>query len=110
MSKAAQLTADQVEKLAPYERHFEQATQAAWCSYPGQHGINEMLDTWAALTGSPYPYQPGCAHCLLNLVRDIGTLYFIAKDKMPAKVAETPVNGTKGSKTGKRTGKKKAGK
>lgn len=74
------LTADQVRELAPFERFFAQATTAAWCSYPGQAGINKMQDIWTSMTGRPYPYQPGCANCLLNLVRDMGTVYFAQKD------------------------------
>ena len=79
--KEARLTAQQMKELAPYERNFEQATKAAYCSYPGQAGIDKMLDIWQSITGSKYPYQPGCANCLLNLVRDMGTLYFAQKEK-----------------------------
>ena len=80
MSKDARLTAAQVHRLEGYERHFKQATEAAWCSYPGQAGINTMLEVWDELTGSRYPYQPGCPNCLMNLVRDLGTIYFAQKD------------------------------
>ena len=86
------LTAEQVLELQPYERHFTQATRAAWCSYPGQAGIAKMLDIWESLTGSKYPYQPGCSNCLLNLVRDLGTIYFAQRDSVleaAGKVAET---------------------
>ena len=108
------LNADQVRALAGYERNFHQATEAAWCSYPGQAGINLMLDIWAALTGSPYPYKPGCPNCLMNLVRDMGTLYFAQKDSVlaeeaAAKAEETAENATEADKPGKTTkGKKNA--
>lgn len=86
-----QLTAAQVEALAPLERYFKQATEAAWCSYPGQAAIQLLRDTWEDLTGHAYPYKAGCPNCLLNLVRDMGTLYFAAvEDNTPAKVSETP--------------------
>ena len=84
----AKLTQEQLEALAPYERNFEQAVKAAWCSYPGQAGIDTMLDVWRSLTGIGYPYQPGCPNCLLNLVRDIGTIYFAQKDSVQAEQAE----------------------
>ena len=98
------LTAEQVLELQPYERHFTQATRAAWCSYPGQAGIAKMLDIWESLTGSKYPYQPGCSNCLLNLVRDLGTIYFAQKDgvlaaEMAEKADSAPVEGTKAPKT-----------
>jgi hypothetical protein len=81
------LTPEQLERLSGYERYFDQATTAAWCSYPGQAAIAVMLDTWKELTGSPYPYKAGCPNCLLNLVRDLGHVYKAAKkDNTPAKV------------------------
>lgn len=86
--KEARLTAQQMKELAPYERNFEQATQAAYCSYPGQAGIDKMLDIWQSITGSKYPYQPGCANCLLNLVRDMGTLYMVQKAEEDRKKKE----------------------
>ena len=89
--KEKQLTRAQVLELQPYERYFRQATEAAWCSYPGQAAINKMLDVWATLTGTPYAYKPGCPNCLMNLVRDMGTIYFAQKDSVaPAEVAEKP--------------------
>ena len=81
------LTADQVQALEGYERIFTQATKAAWCSYPGKAAIGKMLDVWQSLTGHPYPYKPGCPNCLLNLVRDMGTLYFAAKEAQAAEAA-----------------------
>lgn len=95
------LTAAQVAALAPYERYFKQAVEAAWCSYPGQAAIDNMKAIWEDLTGHAYPYKAGCPNCLLNLVRDMGTLYFAAvEDNTPAKAAnfaaepKTPAKGT----------------
>lgn len=90
------LTAAQLEALAPYERHFTKATEAAWCPYPGQQGIDLMLRTWEELTGHRYGYKPGCPNCLLNLVRDLGTIYFA--QKAPSVPAEAPT-APKASKT-----------
>ena len=75
------LTAAQVHLLEPLERNFKQATEAAWCSYPGQAAIANMLQVWTDLTGQAYPYKPGCPNCLVNLVRDMGTIYFAQKDE-----------------------------
>lgn len=95
------LNAAQVAALAPYERNFSQAIEAAWCSYPGQSAIDTMKGIWEDLTGHAYPYKAGCPNCLLNLVRDMGTLYFAAveaetpakADNLPAE-AKTPAKGT----------------
>lgn len=112
MMKENRLTADQVRLLAPYERNFRQATEAAWCSYPGQAGINQMLDVWTSLTGSQYPYRAGCPNCLLNLVRDIGTIYFAQKDEVLAeetavKADNKPAEAVTEKKPGKAPAKKK---
>ena len=125
MTKETKLTAEQMKALAPYERHFRQAIEAAWCSYPGQEGIRIMLDAWASITGRRYGYKPCCSNCLLNLVRDMGTIYFeqkrvleeeakkAAAEETPAKAdsvaveqAEAPKAGSKPSE-GKATAKPK---
>ena len=106
-----QLTAAQVEALAPLVRYFKQATEAAWCSYPGQAAIQLLRDTWEDLTGHAYPYKAGCPNCLLNLVRDMGTLYFAAvEDNTPAKVSETPAEPKTPAKGTTTPAKKKAAK
>lgn len=103
-----QLTADQVQTISAYERYFTQATRAAWCSYPGQAAIHKMLDIWAELTGSPYPYKPGCPNCLLNLVRDMGHIYFAYKEaEAAAKVVSLPVESETPAKPKKATPAKK---
>lgn len=100
------LTPEQLERLSGYERYFDQATAAAWCSYPGQAAIAVMLDTWRELTGSPYPYKAGCPNCLLNLVRDLGHVYkAAAKVSQTAAERETPAKPSK-TTTAKRTAKK----
>lgn len=88
--KETKLTPDQVAALAPYERFFGPAIRSSWCSYPGQAGIDLMLDTWKAVTGSPRNYRQGCGNCILSLVKDVGTLYFAAAgiDPFAAKRAE----------------------
>lgn len=102
------LTAAQVHLLEPLERNFKQATEAAWCSYPGQAAIANMLQVWTDLTGQPYAYKPGCPNCLVNLVRDLGTIYFAQKDEAlaaerPVKAAETAQNGSKAPKASNTT-------
>lgn len=88
------LTAEQMTLLKPYERHFRYATTAAWSPYPGKVGIDTMLEVWKELTNTPYPYKPGCPHCLMNLVRDMGTIYFANKkaiEETPAKADSVAV-------------------
>jgi len=90
MTKETKLTAEQMKALAPYERHFRQAIEASWCSYPGQDGIRIMLDAWASITGRRYGYKPCCSNCLLNLVRDMGTIYFEQKRVLEEEAKKAP--------------------
>ena len=73
-----------MEALAQYEPIFGHAVRAAWCEYPGLEGLERMRSAWKELTGKDYPYRPGCSTCMMNLVRDCGTLYFAAKEAYSA--------------------------
>lgn len=75
MSKEPKLNAVQLRKLEAYERYFDTAIRAGYCSYPGQDAIDKMLAVWAELTGQAYAFRAGCSTCIFNLVRDLGTLY-----------------------------------
>lgn len=70
------LTAKQVQLLEPYENYFVTAIRSGYCSYPGEAGLKLFRDIWAELTGQVYPFRAGCSDCIMNLVRDMGTLYF----------------------------------
>ena len=82
-----QLTPEQVALLAPYEKHFGTAIRAGYCNYPGEQAIQTMRDVWAELTGTRYPYSAGCGFCLMNLVRDMGNLYYAASGRKPEDTA-----------------------
>lgn len=102
MKTKPQLTAEQMAALQPLERYFHQAVRANYCSWPGQANIDIMVRTWEALTGTRYPMRSSCSTCILNLVRDLGTIY-LAQEK--------PVEEPKVEKVGKTTpAKRKAGK
>lgn len=78
-----QLNEDQIKALAPYESHFATAIRAGFASYPGEQAISKMRDIWTELTGSVYPMNASCSWCLMNLMRDLGQLYFAAVGKDP---------------------------
>ena len=77
------LTPDQVASLAPYEEKMATAIRAGYATYPGVQALDLMRNIWAAHTGNTYPYSPSCSTCIMNLLRDIGTLYFEATGKDP---------------------------
>lgn len=77
------LTPEQVAALAPYEDKMATAIRAGYATYPGVQALELMRNIWAAHTGNTYPYSPSCSTCIMNLLRDIGTLYFEATGKDP---------------------------
>jgi hypothetical protein len=81
------LTPDQVAALAPYEEKMATAIRAGYATYPGVQALDLMRQIWAAHTGNTYPYSPSCSTCIMNLLRDIGTLYFEATGKDPRELA-----------------------
>ena len=81
------LTPDQVAALAPYEEKMATAIRAGYATYPGVQALDLMRRIWAAHTGNTYPYSPSCSTCIMNLLRDIGALYFEATGKDPRELA-----------------------
>ena len=105
-----QLTKEQLSALEKFERFFNQAIGARYCSYPGSAGVEEMLSIWNEVTGEERRIRGGCSVCIFHLVSDLGTLYFAQKEAVEAEsVAEgktTKPNAKSGS-TAKQGGKAK---
>ena len=85
MSK--QLTAAHIEQLKPYALHMANAQQSVF-RYPGDNGIEALRKVWADITGHTYPYQPGCARCITELLKDMGALYFAQSGDKPENYIE----------------------
>lgn len=86
-----QLNKEQFHTLEKYERFFNQAVGARYCSYPGVAGVSEMLGIWNEVTGEGRKIRQGCSTCIFHLVVDLGTLYLAQKaeeEKEKAKKAE----------------------
>lgn len=86
-----QLTTEQIEELRPYEKYFGSAIRAGYSSYPGEAALDKMRNVWSAITGSIYPFRAGCSDCIMNLLRDVGTLYFSATGIDPWSLVEKKV-------------------
>ena len=112
-----QLNAEQRAALAPYERQMRTATEARWVSHIPQSGIDIMLGVWKELTGTDRVFRQGCGTCILNLVADLGVLYFAVDPEKEAidngftkfmeKAAEKPAEAPKPAKVSKTTSKAK---
>lgn len=81
----------QLEVLAPYEKYFGTAIRSGYAQHPGTAAVETMRGIWRELTGRDYPVNMGCTNCLMNLLRDVGTLYFAAKDIDPYAIAHAVV-------------------
>lgn len=88
MKKEVKLNDAQLEALAPYEKYFGTAIRSGYAQHPGTAAIETMRTVWAELTGQRYPMNLGCTRCLMNLLKDIGTLYFAAKGIDPYTAAQ----------------------
>ena len=86
-----QLTLEQIEALRPYEKYFGSVIRAGYSSYPGEPALDKMRNIWADLTGSPYPFCSGCPDSIMNLLRDVGTLYFSATGIDPWNLVEKKI-------------------
>ena len=85
------LTPEEVKRLQPYEEYFGTAIRVGYARNPGRQAIGLMLNIWEALTGNTYPFSPSCGTCIMNLLRDIGTLYFAASGRTPEDAAPSKV-------------------
>lgn len=98
----AVLTKEHIATLAKYEKYFNQAVGARWCSHPGMAAIDEMLSIWNEVTKEGRRINHGCSTCLLHLVFDLGTLYFAQKGAQDEpKVPEGKTTQPKGEKAAK---------
>ena len=81
-----QLTPDQLDQLKPFEQNMAQAAVIGSLRYPGASALEMLRKTWADLTGTTYPFREGCAECIVNLLRDLGLVYFAQLGVEPGSV------------------------
>lgn len=74
-----ELSKEQLDALAPYESFMRTAVKSNWSRYPGRDALQEMHRILEEVTGRTRPLNVNCQSCVLNLLRDCGTLYFKAK-------------------------------
>ena len=90
------LTNEELAALAKWEPQMRTVVDARWVSHLPQSAIDRMLEIWEAMAGAKRPFRAGCSTCILNLVRDLGVLYFAQK---PQKTAASAKKAEKVSKT-----------
>lgn len=70
------LTKEQMKALEPYEKYMRTAVRASWASNPGMQGIDTLRRVWEDVTGTRRNMSVSCGVCILNLLKDVGRLYF----------------------------------
>lgn len=100
-----QFTPEQMAQLAAFERYFDQAINARFCSYPGRHNIDTMLALWNEATDSKRTLRMGCGDCLFHLVADLGTLYYAQRSLETASKAAAPAKPAKAAAPAEPTAK-----
>lgn len=88
-------TEKQIAFLATQERDMRTAVESNWSRYPGQANIEQMRKIWEELTGQTREIRLSCSSCILNLVRDMGILYFAQKKEQEADLAAAAAKAAK---------------
>ena len=88
-------TEKQMAFLATQERDMRTAVESNWSRYPGQANIEQMRKIWEDLTGQTREIRLSCSSCILNLVRDMGVLYFAQKKEQEADLAAAAAKAAK---------------
>lgn len=74
-------TEEQFKTLSKYEEHFNTAVNADWSRYPGSVALDEIHSIYCFVTGDTRRNNKSCSHCILNLLKDCGKLYFQDKEE-----------------------------
>ena len=83
-----ELSKEQLDALAPYESYMMTAVKSNWSRYPGREALQEMHRILEEVTGRTRPLNVNCQSCVLNLLRDCGTIYFKAKSVKEVELSE----------------------
>lgn len=70
-------TTEQYNLLAPYRSYFQTAVHERWSRNPGRTPLTIMADVWREVAHLPgFRMDYNCGTCIVNLLTDLGTLFF----------------------------------
>lgn len=75
------LTQEQFDAIAPYEKHFETTIRSKWARHPGDSALDLMNTIYVQVTGVKQKLNKGCSHCIMQLLEDLGRIYFADKEE-----------------------------
>ena len=99
------MTDEQFAALSAYEHNYETALKANYSRYPGLTAIDTMFRIYRELTGSRIFLNRTCSVCVLNLVKNVGKLYFAEKERREQELAKQAEHEPKPDKAKKVTRK-----
>ena len=103
-----ELTKEQRERLAPWERHLHTAFYADYVVALSTGAARDLFGVYNEIYKA-HEANMYCSACVLNVCKKLGRLFFAAQgaekteDKQtPAEPKKTPAKGKKGGKNGKK--------
>lgn len=78
------LTEEEFKALEPYEKNMSTAVRAGWARNPGSSALDLMQTVYARVSGTAMKINKGCGTCILNLLKDVGRIYFADKEERNA--------------------------
>lgn len=95
-------TDEQFQVLSQYEDRFHTAVYADWARNPGSIILRTIHEIWKKVTGVEEQMRFSCAHCILRLLKEVGTAYFADKaEREQLKAQEEAKNKTAQEKQNK---------
>lgn len=73
------MTDEQFNTLAQFEPNFKTALECNYSRYPGQAGVDTLFRIWRELTNTRVNINRSCGSCILNLVKNVGKLWYQEK-------------------------------
>lgn len=73
------LTEEEFRALEPFEKHMETALRAGWSRNPGLSALDTLQRIYNRVSKSALKINKGCGVCILNLLKDVGRIYFADK-------------------------------
>ena len=82
-------TSQQYNLLAPYRSYFQTAVHERWSRNPGRTALTVMADVWREVAHLPgFRMDYNCGTCIVNLLTDLGTLFFQDEAALAAEAAK----------------------
>ena len=70
------ITKDNKSILYKYEAMFNTAIKSNYVCGSTSHGFNELKQIYQEITGDMTNISMGCSHCVLQLYKTLGNIYF----------------------------------